>query len=393
VPLLLSTNSKPNKIHQEMKKKQAMKWAMVLGAVLMMSACGSEQPQPTPSSFETLVVKKQNITIPVKFSAKMKGETDVMVTPQVSGQLVKICVKEGDLVNRGQTLFVIDSRTARADLEAAQANLLAAQASENSAKLEYQSKKNLFERNIVSRYVLDNAHNSYKQAQAGVAQARAAVNSAQVNLSFCTITASVSGVIGEIPVRMGDQVSPGTQLTILSGNQNMDAEFSITENLLEMMIQSGVKASEIQKHLAELPDVTFVMKNGTKYEHKGRVTRMTGVVNATTGTIAAKATFPNPTGLLYSGIQGTVVIPNDMKDVIVIPQVAVVKLQDRQQVYKVLADSTATAVEVTTEDVYNGKDYIVTSGLKVGDKIVTVGANNVHEGQKVLFPKAPKTQK
>lgn len=376
-----------------MKKKQAMKWAMVLGAVLMMSACGSEQPQPTPSSFETLVVKKQNITIPVKFSAKMKGETDVMVTPQVSGQLVKICVKEGDLVNRGQTLFVIDSRTARADLEAAQANLLAAQASENSAKLEYQSKKNLFERNIVSRYVLDNAYNSYKQAQAGVAQARAAVNSAQVNLSFCTITASVSGVIGEIPVRMGDQVSPGTQLTILSGNQNMDAEFSITENLLELMIQSGVKASEIQKHLAELPDVTFVMKNGTKYEHKGRVTRMTGVVNATTGTIAAKATFPNPTGLLYSGIQGTVVIPNDMKDVIVIPQVAVVKLQDRQQVYKVLADSTATAVEVTTEDVYNGKDYIVTSGLKVGDKIVTVGANNVHEGQKVLFPKAPKTQK
>lgn len=376
-----------------MKKKQAMKWAMVLGAVLMMSACGSEQPQPIPSSFETLVVKKQNITIPVKFSAKMKGETDVMVTPQVSGQLVKICVKEGDLVKRGQTLFVIDSRTARADLEAAQANLLAAQASENSAKLEYQSKKNLFERNIVSRYVLDNAYNSYKQAQAGVAQARAAVNSAQVNLSFCTITASVSGVIGEIPVRMGDQVSPGTQLTILSGNQNMDAEFSITENLLEMMIQSGVKASEIHKHLAELPDVTFVMKNGTKYEHKGRVTRMTGVVNATTGTIAAKATFPNPTGLLYSGIQGTVVIPNDMKDVIVIPQVAVVKLQDRQQVYKVLADSTATAVEVTTEDVYNGKDYIVTSGLKVGDKIVTVGANNVHEGQKVLFPKAPKTQK
>jgi membrane fusion protein (multidrug efflux system) len=226
-----------------------------------------------------------------------------------------------------------------------------------------------------------------------VAQARAAVNSAQVNLSFCTITASVSGVIGEIPVRMGDQVSPGTQLTILSGNQNMDAEFSITENLLELMIQNGVKASEIQKHLAELPDVTFVMKNGTTYEHKGRVTRMTGVVNATTGTIAAKATFPNPTGLLYSGIQGTVVIPNDMKDVIVIPQVAVVKLQDRQQVYKVLADSTATAVEVTTEDVYNGKDYIVTSGLKVGDKIVTVGANNVHEGQKVLFPKAPKTQK
>ena len=89
-----------------MKKKQAMKWAMVLGAVLMMSACGSEQPQPTPSSFETLVVKKQNITIPVKFSAKMKGETDVMVTPQVSGQLMEVCITEGQQVKKGDVLVV-----------------------------------------------------------------------------------------------------------------------------------------------------------------------------------------------------------------------------------------------------------------------------------------------
>ena len=73
----------------------------------------------------------------------------------------------------------------------------------------------------------------------------------------------------------------------------------------------------------------------------------------------------------------------------VIPQEAVVKLQDKQQVYKVQADSTVTTVEVTTQDIFNGKEYIVTSGLNVGDKIVTVGANNLHEGQKVLFPAAP----
>jgi membrane fusion protein (multidrug efflux system) len=108
-------------------------------------------------------------------------------------------------------------------------------------------------------------------------------------------------------------------------------------------------------------------------------------VNAATGTIALKATFPNPEGKLFSGIQGTVVLPYAEKDVIVVPQVAVVKLQSRQQVYKVLPDSTATAIEVTTEDAGNGVDFIVTSGLNVGDKIVTVGANNVQEGEKVLF--------
>ena len=127
------------------------------------------------------------------------------------------------------------------------------------------------------------------------------------------------------------------------------------------------------------------MKNGTEYGYKGRISSATGVVNATTGTIAIKATFPNPDGNLFSGIQGTVVIPFDEKDVIIVPQVAVVKLQDRQQVYKVLPDSTVTAVEVTTEDIGNGKDFVVRSGLNVGDKIVTVGANNVREGQQVLF--------
>jgi membrane fusion protein (multidrug efflux system) len=242
--------------------------------------------------------------------------------------------------------------------------------------------------------MLNNSENTYKQAQAAVSQARAAVNRAKVNLGFCTITASVSGVIGEIPVRAGDQVSPATQLTILSGNTSMYAEISITEAIVESMVNEGVKASDMDKHLAKLPDATFIMKSGTEYPHKGRVASMTGVVNATTGSLTAKVAFPNPEGHLYSGIQGTVVMNFAEKDVIIIPQYAVVRLQDKAQVYKVKADSTATAAEVTIEDTGNGKDFIVTSGLKPGDKIVTTGANNVTEGQKVLFPKEEeKTEK
>ena len=362
-------------------------WALVVGtAVSGLTACGIDMPKEEKTSYETMTVKKQDIEVPIKFSAKMKGQTDVTITPQVSGQLMKICVTEGQQVKKGQTLFVIDSRNAQLNLEAAQANLQAALAQENSAKLEYESNKNLFEKKIVSQYMLDNSLNSYKQAQASVAQARASVNNARVNLGFCTITAPVSGLIGEIPVRSGDQVSPGSQLTMVSGNQQLDAEFSIPESLVEDMVSSGATASDKAKYLAELPDVTFVMKNGTEYQHKGRVSSLTGMVNATTGTISCKATFPNPEGVLFSGIQGTVVLPYAVKDVIVVPQTAVVKLQSRQQVYKVKADSTATAIEVTTEDVGNGQDFVITSGLSVGDKIVTIGANNLQEGQKVLFP-------
>jgi membrane fusion protein (multidrug efflux system) len=316
----------------------------------------------------------------------MKGQNDVTVTPQVSGQLMKICVAEGQQVRQGQTLFVIDSRNAQLELEAAQANLQAALAQENSAKLEYESNKNLFEKKIVSSYLLSNSENSYKQAQASVAQAKAAVNRAKVNLGFCTITATVSGVIGEIPVRTGDQVSPMTQLTILSGNTTMYAEISITEAVIESAVKEGMNAADIEKYITQLPPATFVMKNGTEYPHQGRFSSLTGVVNAATGSLTAKVLFPNPDGHLYSGIQGSVVMKYDEKDVIVIPQNAVVRLQDKSQVYKVQADSTATAIEVTTEDTGNGKDFIITSGLNVGDKIVTTGANNVTEGQKVLFP-------
>ena len=370
-----------------MKNTNCLKWVCGLGVVLGLVSCNLDMPKETKSSFETMIVKKSDIELPYKFSAKMKGQNDVTVTPQVSGQLMKICVTEGQQVKKGQTLFVIDSRNAQLELEAAQANLQAALAQENSAKLEYESNKNLFEKKIVSSYMLNNSENSYKQAQASVAQARSAVNRAKVNLGFCTITATVSGIIGEIPVRIGDQVSPMTQLTMLSGNTTMYAEFSVTESIVEAMVKEGMKANDVEKYIANLPPATFVMKNGTEYPHKGRVVSLTGVVDAETGSLTSKVSFPNPDGHLYSGIQGTIVMPFAEKSVIVVPQYAVVRLQDKAQVYKVKADSTATAIEVTTEDTGNGKDFIVTSGLKEGDQIVTTGANNVTEGQKVLFSK------
>lgn len=377
-----------------MKTKNLATWAAAATLVVgSLTSCGLDMPKETNSSFETMIVKKSDIELPYKFSAKMKGQNDVTVTPQVSGQLMKICVSEGQQVKQGQTLFIIDQRNAQLELEAAQANLQAALAQENSAKLEFESNKNLFDKKIVSSYMLNNSENAYKQAQAAVAQARSAVNRAKVNLGFCTITASVSGVIGEIPVRAGDQVSPATQLTILSGNTSMYAEISVTEAIIESMVKEGVKSTDLEKHLAKLPDATFIMKSGTEYPHKGRVASLTGVVNSATGSLTAKVSFPNPSGHLYSGIQGTVVMNFAEKGVIIVPQNAVVRLQDKSQVYIVKADSTASATDVTVEDTGNGKDFIVKSGLNPGDKIVTLGANNVTEGQKVLFPEEVKSEK
>ncbi len=388
-------------------QSRLLKCSVLLCAAMSLAACGPDVPQETESSFETITVEKSNIEYPIKFSAKMKGQADVSISPQVSGQLMRICVTEGQRVSRGQTLFVIDSRnaqselqSAQANLQAAQANLQAAQAQAGSAKLEYESNKNLYDKQIVSSYTLENSLNTYRQAQAAVGQAKASVTQAQaavsrarVNLGFCTLTSPVSGIVGEIAVRAGDQVSPMTQMTIVSGNQKMEAWFSVTESLLEEAVSAGATKDSKDKLIAALPDVTFVMKNGTEYSHKGRVTTLTGVVDAATGSLSCKASFPNPDGLLYSGIQGTVVLPLNYDDVMVIPQVAVVRLQDKSLVYKVKPDSTATAVAVVTTSAGNGKDVIVTQGLNVGDRIVTTGANNVQEGQRVLFATEPKKDK
>ena len=390
-----------------MKQNRIWKWACVFILAAIVGSCGVDMPKEKQSSFETMIVKKSDLEVPVKFSAKMKGQADVTIMPQVSGQLMKIYVTEGQQVHKGQTLFAIDSRNAQHELESAKANLQAANANlqaaisqANSAKLEYESNKNLYDKQIVSNYMLESSLNSYKQAQATVSQAKAsvtqaqaAVNRAKVNLGFCTITSPVAGVIGEITVYAGDQVTPMTQLTIVSGNQKMEAEFSLPESVLEAGVSSGYTQTDKAKNIAKLPDVKFVMKNGTEYPIKGRISTLTGVVNATTGSLACKATFPNPDGVLYSGIQGTVVLPYSHHDVMVIPQTAVVRLQDKSLVYKVKTDSTATAVTVMTADAGNGKDVIVIEGLNVGERIVTVGANNVQEGQRVLFPTEAKETK
>ena len=353
-----------------------------LGAVaVVLAACGGKAPQVVPTSYQTITISKSDISIPLKFSATLKGTADVTIMPQISGQLVEVCIKEGQQVKKGQVLFRIDSRDAQLELESAQANLLAAQAQESSALLEFESNTNLYAKKIVSKYVLDNAENTYKQAKASVAQYTAAVNRARVNLGYCTITAPVAGVIGSIPVYAGDQVSPGTYLTLLSGNAKMYAEFSVSESILE----ERASENEEKYTLADFPDVTFLFKSGTEYSHKGRITSITGTVDRTTGALTCKATFPNPDGILYSGIQGTVVIPIDVKDVIVVPLNSIVRLQNKSLAYKVGPDSCVTSVIVKTASISSDRDIAVTEGLEVGDVIVTVGANNLVEGQRVLF--------
>ena len=193
----------------------------------------------------------------------------------------------------------------------------------------------------------------------------------------------LSKLLGPIFEPMGvSQADLSTYLTMVSGNAKMYAEFSVSESVLE---ERADAAQHDKNTLANFPDVSFFFKSGSEYPMKGRITSVTGTVDRTTGALTCKATFPNPDGVLYSGIQGTVVIPIAVQDVMVVPQHAVVRLQDKYLVYKVGADSCAYSVIVKTAGFGSDRDLVVTSGLEVGDVIVTEGANNVQEGQRVIF--------
>lgn len=360
-------------------KHPALKIAFA--SLLTLAGCG-QAPTEQHTSYETLTLTKSNVTVPISWSAAIVGKNDVSITPQTSGQLVKVCVTEGEKVKKGQTLFILDSRKAEAEVANAKANLLAAQATCNSAELEYRSNSNLFEKKIVSEYILNTAKNEFERAKAAVEQAKAAVDRAVLELSYCTINSPVSGIVGSIPQNPGDQVGILTQLTTVAGISEMTAKFSITENQVQTLI-SG--AGSIDKALKMMPEVTLSLKNGTQYAHKGKITSISGVVDQTTGSVTCRADFPNPEGSLYSGTQGTVTMELSYENEIVIPLSAVVRLQDKTIVYKV-KDNFAESVIVRIEELGNGRDAAIIAGLGEGDTIVTIGAANVYDGQQVIFP-------
>ncbi|MCQ2184751.1 MAG: efflux RND transporter periplasmic adaptor subunit [Bacteroidales bacterium] len=346
-------------------------------------------PQAKQTSFETVTLSRSTVTVPVKWSASLVGKNDVNITPRTDGQLMQVCVSEGDHVKAGQVLFELDNRRASLAVDNAKANLYAAQAQCSSALLEYESNKNLFEKNIVSQYMLSTAENNYSTAKAALEQAQAGRAASELELEFCSVTSPVSGIVGKIVNNPGDQISRLDVLTTIAGNTQMQAKFSVTEsNLKDIIAEYG----SIDNVLRLLPDVYLLLKDGSKYPYPGKFTSVAGVVDVSTGSVSCRATFPNPDGILYSGIQGTVVLDIDYEDMIVIPLTALVRLQDKNIVYKVI-DNCAVSTLVEVEPLADGHNAVILSGASEGDVLVAKGAGNVYDGQQVIFPEKDENPK
>lgn len=348
---------------------------------MLLSACGGATESGEAVEYPILSVSTSNETLDKSYSATIRGRQDIDIYPQISGKITSVRVKEGEVVRKGQTLFVIDRVPYEAALRVAEANLAAAKVGVESAELEYNSTKELFKNDVVSSYELQQSLNSLHSAQATLAQMEAQQIDAANNLSYTEVTSPSNGVVGTIPYREGALVSASmaTPLTTVSDNSEMYVYFSMDENsLLDMLQQYG----SVEKALAQMPDVQLQLSNGSIYNHTGRVESISGVISQTTGTVSLRAIFANPDRLLHSGANGSILFPEHYDNVITIPQESTFELQDKVLVYKVV-DGVTRSTQITVSPINDGRKYIVTGGLEVGDQIIAAGAGLLKEGMHV----------
>ena len=367
-----------------------MKQTFVKAAVLAccMAAVGCKQAPMTmgPGEYAVMTIATTDREIPSNYSATIRGRQDIAIYPQVSGTISQLCVNEGQKVAKGQTLFIIDQVPYKAALQTAEANVEAAKAGVATAQLTYDSKKELFARNVVSQFDLSTAENNLLTAKAQFAQAEAQRVNAANNLSYTVVGSPSNGVVGTLPYKVGALVGPSTPqpLTTVSDNSEMYVYFSMTENqLLNLTREYG----SIDNTLKNMPDVQLRLNDGTIYDAAGRIEAISGVIDTSTGSVQLRAAFPNKNGLLHSGGSGNVILPHIYKACIVVPQAATFELQDKVYVYKVV-DGKASSALISVDKISNGREYIVNSGLVPGDVIVAEGVGLIREGT----PIQPKTQ-
>ena len=362
--------------------KQTFVKAAVMACFMAAVSCGQAPTAMGPAEYAVMTIATTDREIPINYSATIRGRQDIAIYPQVSGTIFELCVNEGQTVSKGQPLFIIDQVPYKAALQTAEANVAAAKAGVATAQLTYDSKKELYAKNVVSQYDLLTAENTLLTAKAQLAQAEAQRVNAANNLSYTVVKAPANGVVGTLPYRVGALVSASIPqpLTTVSDNSDVYVYFSMTENqLLNLTRQYG----SIANTLKNMPDVQLGLNDGSVYDRTGRIESISGVIDTSTGSVQLRAVFPNADGLLHSGGAGSVIVPNIHKDCVVVPQVATFELQNKVYVYKV-EDGKAASSMIDVEKINNGREYIVKSGLTPGDVIVAEGVGLLREGTPIV---------
>lgn len=354
-----------------------------LALCLALAGCGNGSQIPQASNeYAVRDVTTSVCNLSTSYPATIKGIQDIEIRPKVGGFITKVHVDEGDFVHKGQVLFSIDRVQYEAAVKSAEAAVRVAKTTVSTQELTVKNKKMLHSQGIISDYDMEMAENELASAQAQLASANAQLVDAKNNLSFCSVTSPSDGVVGTIPYRVGSLVSSTTAepLTTVSNISQMYVYFSMTE---KQLLEYTKGTDGVQGALAAIPPVNLRLVDGSLYDQTGKVTNVSGVIDIATGSVSMRATFDNPQKILRSGGTGSIVIPVRDSSAIQVPQKATYEIQDKHFVYVVGKDNKVKNTEITVLSQNDGTNYVVTSGLKVGDRIVVEGINTLNDGMAI----------
>lgn len=359
---------------------------IILAFVAMALFGCSSTPQTTqgpPPSLPVVTVATASETTYQEYPASIQGAVDIEVRPQVSGYLQSVLVNEGAYVSTGETLFQINAQPFKEALNNAKASLHASEAAILNAQLEVDKLTPLVENKVVSEFQLKTAKTALKIAQSNAEQARASVASAQINLGYTNVKATVSGYIGRIPKKQGSLVSPADQtaLTTLSDIHEVHVYFALGENdfnNFNLHFPGKTPADRI-KHL---PPVELMLADQSAYPAKGKIDMIDGQFDKNTGAITLRASFPNTSGILRSGNTGKIRLGLQHNDAILVPQSATVEMQDKVFVFAVDKNNKVAKTQISVIG-KSGDKYLIKDGVRPGDQIVMSGFDRLQDGQQI----------
>lgn len=375
-----------------MNKERVLGWSIVLVIIAsVFTSCDFNKNSNDDSNdllLPIIYVDTATAIIDKEYMGSIEGKINVEIRPQVEGILEQIFVDEGDFVQEGQPLFQIDVSAYREIYNNALANENVEKAKLRNAELEVERLEPLIDNEVIAPVKLETAKSNYQIAKASLAKATAAVASAKINMEFTTIKAPVSGYIGRIPKRIGNLVAKSDKepLTYLSDVSDVYVYFSMSETDYLYFSRSNNQSPDSLKNSSLgtlLPEATLFLADGAEYSEKGMIDAISGQINRSTGSISLRASFPNSKDLMRSGNTGTIKIMETRKGVIMIPQEVTTNIQDKIFVYLLDSENKVQLREIKTEG-STDKRFIVSEGLKSGDRIVKTGFNKLSEGTIVV---------
>jgi RND family efflux transporter MFP subunit len=342
-------------------------------------------PVAPPPTVTVAPIGQEDVLVKNTWVGLLNGYQNADIRAQVTGYLTTQDYKEGSLVKKGDVLFTIDKRPFEAALAQAQADYAKAVAAAQLAQITLDRQTQLYRTKVISEQEYDTAYENAQAGVASVAAAQANVDTAKLNLNYCTITAPFDGVAGLAQAQIGDLVGPGgtaTVLTQMSQINPIKVNFSITEeeylSAYELIQQLQATPREELK-----PRLELTLADGRVYPEKGRFDFVNRQVSIATGTIQITALFPNDGEMLRPGLFARVTAPvQELKGALVVPQAATVELQGNYLVIVLGPDNVVKPVPVKLGPT-KGHMQVVMGPLKVGEKVVVGGVEKMRPGMKV----------